>query len=84
MTRSLQEASDKLREVEDYPDDVNQPVIVAADSAVENPITWMILSANDPEFDVQSVFDEVDKRISRFSNVWRGSARSIFYGGKAA
>ncbi len=82
MTRALQEASDKLREVEEYPDDVNQPVIIAADSAVEKPITWMILTADDPAFDIQSVYDEVDKRVKPILERVEGVSQINVYGGR--
>jgi HAE1 family hydrophobic/amphiphilic exporter-1 len=43
MTRALQEVSDSLRQVPDYPEDVNEPVIKAAGGGPENAIAWMII-----------------------------------------
>lgn len=63
MTRALQEVSDSLREVPSYPEDVDEPVITAADSAQENAIAWIILDSTDPEYDIQGFFDTADKRI---------------------
>ena len=42
INRALQEVSDKLREVPEYPDDVDEPVITAADVAGQNAIAWVV------------------------------------------
>jgi HAE1 family hydrophobic/amphiphilic exporter-1 len=48
ITRALQEVSDALRQVPDYPDEVTEPTIKAADGAAENAIAWIIIDL-DPE-----------------------------------
>ncbi|MEX0777073.1 MAG: efflux RND transporter permease subunit [Phycisphaeraceae bacterium] len=82
MTRALQEVSDKLREVSSYPDNVDQPVIVAAESAIESPITWMILTSSDPTFDVQKIYDDVDKRVKPYLERVSGVSQINIYGGR--
>ncbi len=82
MTRALQEVSDKLREVPNYPDDVDEPVIAAADTASENAIAWIILDAQDPTFDPQTLFDFADKRIKPYLERVSGLSRINIYGGR--
>ena len=82
MGRARQEVSDKLREVPDYPDDVDEPVISVADNASENAIAWMILSSGDPNFDVQGLYDEVDRRIKPYLERIEGLAEVNVYGGR--
>lgn len=82
MSRALQEVSDKLREVPEYPDDVEQPVITAAESAVENPIAWMILTSHDDEFDIQTIHDDVDKRVKPYLERIGGISQVNIYGGR--
>ena len=82
IDRALQEVSDKLREVPEYPRDVEEPVISAADTASENAIAWIILDATDPEYDIQSFFDAADKRIKPHFERVAGISRVNIYGGR--
>ena len=63
MRIALQEVSDKLREVPSYPDNVDEPVVTAADGASENAVAWMLLQSEDPDFDMEGFYDFADKRI---------------------
>jgi HAE1 family hydrophobic/amphiphilic exporter-1 len=82
IDRALQEVSDKLREVPEYPDDVDQPVISAADIASENAIAWMILDSQDPDFDVQGFYDFADDRIKPLLERVDGLEQINIYGGR--
>ena len=82
MTRALQEVSDKLREVPEYPDDVDQPVITAADASSENAIAWIVVSSSDPDFDVQGFYDTADKRIKPILERVSGVGEINIYGGR--
>ena len=63
IDRALQEVSDKLRQVPDYPEDVDEPVITAADSTDANAMAWLILYSDAQEFDIQGFLDTADKRV---------------------
>ena len=63
IDRALQEVSDKLRQVPEYPQDVDEPVITAADSADANAMAWIILYSDDESFDIQGFFDTAEKRV---------------------
>ena len=82
IDRALQEVSDKLREVPDYPRDVEEPVIRAADTASENAIAWIILDSTDPGYDIQGFFDVADKRIKPTFERVAGVSQVNIYGGR--
>ena len=82
MDRALQEVSDKLREVPEYPEDVDQPVVTAADNNSENAIAWMILDSDDPNFDIQGFYDIADKRIKPYLERVAGLSRVNIFGGR--
>lgn len=82
MTRVLQEVSDKLREVPEYPQDVDQPVITASEAAEEKAIAWFVLSSEDPNFDVASVYDDADRRMKPYLERIEGLSRVNIYGGR--
>ncbi|MAE63394.1 MAG: acriflavin resistance protein [Phycisphaeraceae bacterium] len=82
MRRALQEVSDKLREVPEYPDDVDEPVIAVADGASENAIAWMVLTAADPEFDVEQIRDVAEDRIKPLLERVDGLSEVNVYGGR--
>lgn len=89
MTRALQEVSDSLRQVPDYPEDVNEPVIKAAGGGPENAIAWMIIDIDPalrhkaPDFDVTSLFDKLDREVKPFIERIDGVAEVNIYGGRA-
>lgn len=82
MTRALQEVSDKLREVPEYPVEVDQPVITVADAASQNAIAWMIITSNDPSFDVESIRDHIEDRVKPFLERVPGISKVNVYGGR--
>ncbi len=82
IDRALQEVSDKLREVPEYPQDVEEPVINAADTASENAIAWIILDSTDPDYDIQAFYDAADKRIKPYLERVSGVSEVNIYGGR--
>ena len=66
ILRSLQEVSNKLNEVPDYPDDVERPVIKASSSAEENVIGVYFAEAEDPTYDVAEFYDYFDRHIKPY------------------
>ena len=74
--------SDKLREVPDYPDDVDEPVIIDADATPAKAIAWVILDSPDPDFDLQSIFDFAEDRIKPVMERVPGVSRVNVLGGR--
>ena len=60
---ALREVSDKLREVPDYPADVDEPVIDASDPESQDYIAWVLLGTDDPDLDIRTVQDFAEDRI---------------------
>ncbi len=82
QSKAFQEVSDKLREVPEYPDGVDEPVISAADTASENAIAWMIMDSQDPDFDMQAFFHVADKRVKPYLERVSGLSRINVFGGR--
>jgi HAE1 family hydrophobic/amphiphilic exporter-1 len=60
---ALREVSDKLREVPDYPENVDEPVIQATDRENRDYIAWVVFGTTDPDFDVRILRDFAVDRI---------------------
>ncbi|QNN24591.1 efflux RND transporter permease subunit [Planctomycetales bacterium ZRK34] len=60
---ALREASDKLREVPDYPENVDEPVVEATNPADRDYIAWVIFSSTDPDYDIRTLYDFLDDRV---------------------
>ncbi|MGP1345933.1 MAG: efflux RND transporter permease subunit [Phycisphaerales bacterium] len=88
IARALQEVSDKLRQVSDYPDDVDEPTIKAADGAAENAIAWIIFdldpaaASSHPDFDIASLFRPIEDEIKPFVERIDGVAEVNVFGGR--
>ena len=88
ITRALQEVSDAMRQVPSYPEEVDEPVIKAADGASENAIAWIIIDvdpavvADYPHFDVSTLYDPLDKEVKPFMERIDGVAEVNIYGGR--
>ncbi len=88
ITRALQEVSDSLRQVEDYPEDVTEPTIKAADGASENAIAWIIIDLDPayqdqfPDFDVSTLFRPLDQEVKPYLERIDGVAEVNVYGGR--
>jgi len=82
MTRAELEVSDKLREVAEYPDDVDEPVITVADSASQNAIAWMVLTSEDEEYNVEELRDVVEDHVKPFLERVAGISQVNVFGGR--
>ncbi len=60
---ALREVSDKLREVPDYPENVDEPVISASDRENRDFIAWFVFGTTDPDFDIRVLRDFAVDRI---------------------
>lgn len=88
INRALQEVSDALRQVPEYPDDVDEPTIEAVTGAAENAIAWIITDlspegrAKFPGFDITTLYDALDKQVKPFVERIDGVAEVNIYGGR--
>lgn len=86
--RALQEVSDSLRQVPEYPPEVDEPVIKAAEGASENAIAWMMVElkpgtrAKHPDFDITTLYDALDKEVKPYLERIDGVAEVNIYGGR--
>ena len=60
---ALREVSDKLREVPDYPENVDEPVIEASDRMNRDYIAWIVFGTDDPGLDIRTLQDFAEDRI---------------------
>ncbi|MEO1007184.1 MAG: efflux RND transporter permease subunit [Planctomycetota bacterium] len=88
VDRALQEVSDALRQVPEYPEEVDEPIVTDSTGAAENAIAWIILDI-DPDrldefadFDITTLFDPVDREIRPFLERVGGVAEVNVYGGR--
>lgn len=70
------EVSDSLREVTDYPDDVDEPTIESGEGGAESPIAWLLLQSETPGFNVQTLGDPIEDYVKPVLERVQG------YGGK--
>lgn len=90
ITRALQEVSDSLRQVPDYPDEVTEPQILATDGAggASGAIAWIILDFNDENlkkhagYDLTTLFDALDKEVKPYIERIDGVAQVNIFGGR--
>ncbi|MEM9019636.1 MAG: efflux RND transporter permease subunit [Planctomycetota bacterium] len=74
--------SDALREVPDYPADVEEPVITTGEAGPGSPIAWLLLTSDDPGFDVQKLGDLAQDRIKPALERAPGVSEVRVYGGR--
>jgi HAE1 family hydrophobic/amphiphilic exporter-1 len=88
ITRALQEVSDALRQVSDYPDEVDEPIIQSSEGTVDQAIAWVIIdldpakSASHPGYDVSTLFTAMDREVKPFLERIDGVAQVNIYGGR--
>ena len=82
LDRALLDVTNALDEVPSYPDEVDRPIITAADSASENAIAWVILDSEDPDFDIQSFYTWADNRVIPQLERIEGVSQINLYGGR--
>ncbi|MBL4702349.1 MAG: efflux RND transporter permease subunit, partial [Phycisphaeraceae bacterium] len=80
--QAFKEVSDKLREVPEYPEDTDEPVINTGENEPSKAITWMILDSTDPNFDVQSFFHVANDRVKPYLERVDGLAQINIFGGR--
>lgn len=61
--RALQEVANSLDEVKSYPENVDRPVIRMQDSAGDEAVVYMLLTAEDTSFEVAEIYDFADRYI---------------------
>ncbi len=70
---ALREVSDKLREVPDYPEIVDEPVVEATDPESRDFIAWIVFGTTDPDFDVRMLrdfaVDRIEPALERVSGI---------------
>lgn len=76
------EVSDALREVPEYPDDAEEPVITDGEAGPGSPIAWLLLTSDMPGFDVQTLGDLAEDRIKPMLERAEGVSEARVYGGR--
>lgn len=76
------EVSDALREVPEYPDDADEPVITDGEAGPGSPIAWLLLTSDMPGFDVQTLGDLAEDRIKPMLERAEGVSEARVYGGR--
>ncbi len=82
MNRARQEVSDKLREVPEYPDDVDEPVIANGDTSPDKAIAWLLIQSDEPGFDIQSIGEQVEDRVKPYLETIEGVTQVNVFGGR--
>lgn len=76
------DASDALRQVPEYPEGVDEPQIIKGEAGAGEPIAWLLLQTEGPEFDVQALGDPAEERIKPFLERTPGVSEVRVYGGR--
>lgn len=76
------EVSDALREVPEYPEDADEPVITDGEAGPGSPIAWLLLTSDTPGFDVQTLGDLAEDRIKPMLERAEGVSEARVYGGR--
>ncbi len=76
------EVSDALREVKEYPQDADEPVITSGEAGPGSPIAWLLLTSDKPGFDVQTLGDLANDRIKPLLERAEGVSEARVYGGR--
>ncbi|MDX2114698.1 MAG: efflux RND transporter permease subunit [Planctomycetota bacterium] len=83
-----QDVSDALRQVPDYPEEVDEPRIESADGSPDQAIAWIIIDldpavkAQHPDFDISTLFTPLDREVKPFLERVDGVAEVNIYGGR--
>ncbi len=75
--------SDALREVPNYPEQVTEPVITTGEAGAGAPVAWLLLTSEDPAFDVQTLGDPAEEKIKPYLERIEGVSEVRVYGGRA-
>ncbi len=80
---ALRDVADKLRQVPEYPPDVDEPTVAAADSAEDSPIAWIMLRAPEGEDQrLPQLFNFAEDSIKPYLDRVEGVASTSVYGGR--
>jgi len=60
---ALREVSNKLREVPEYPENADEPVVEASDPENQDYIAWVVFGTEDPDFDIRTLQDFAEDNI---------------------
>ncbi len=88
ISRALQDVSDALRQVPNYPEEVDEPVIRASEGEIDNAIAWLIVDldpaadAQFPDFDVSTLFLPFEREVKPYLERVDGVAQVNIYGGR--
>ncbi len=70
---ALREVSEKLRQVPDYPENVDEPEVEASDPRNRDYIAWVIFTTTDPDFDIRHLQkwaeDQIQTRLERVPGI---------------
>jgi HAE1 family hydrophobic/amphiphilic exporter-1 len=80
---ALRDVTDKLRQVPEYPQEVDEPTVVAADTARDSEIAWLILRATDGDDErLVDLYDFAKDYIKPYLDRVEGVASTDIYGGR--
>jgi len=88
IARALQDVSDALRQVPEYPEEVDEPLIKAAEGGPETAIAWIIIDVDPekkhlvPDFDISTLFLAMDREVKPYIERIDGVAEVNVYGGR--
>ena len=88
MSRALQEVSDALRQVPEYPEEVDEPVITSATGGNDQPIAWIILDVEPgsrdlfPDFDISTLQKKLEDEVAPYLERIGGVAEVNVIGGR--
>jgi len=82
LSRALQEVSNRLDEVKEYPEDVDRPVVRASDTASDDAVAYCLLQAEDPGYEVARFYDYADRYLKPALERIPGVAEVGIYGGR--
>lgn len=88
IPRAMQEVSDALRRVPNYPTEVREPTVRASSGETENAIAWIIIDvdpaylAANPDYDITTLFTPMDEEVRPFLERIDGVAQVNIYGGR--
>jgi len=80
---ALRDVTDKMRQVSNYPLEVEQPTVQAADAAIDSPIAWLTLYSEDPQRSeqVRRLRDFAEDHIKPYLDRVPGVASVNVFGG---
>lgn len=80
---ALRDVTDKLRQVTNYPEQVDEPTVVAADTARDSEIAWLILRATDGKDErLPAQYDFAKDFVKPYLDRVKGVASTEIYGGR--